>query len=143
MLEKFQRLKNMLYTAEAKNIRISPRKVRLIADAVRGKKLNHALSRLSILNKRASTPVKKTIESAIANAINNFKAKREDLTLKSIVVNEGTMLKRYHFAARGRVRPYKRRTSHIKVVIEGKDIVKVVSKPKIEKEKEEENGSKS
>lgn len=114
----------MLYAAESKNVRMSPRKVRLVADAIRGKKLPFALSRLAVLNKRASTPVKKTIESAIANAINNFKAKKEDLILKSIIVNEGTMLKRFHYAGRGRIRPYKRRVSHIRVVLEGLEVVK-------------------
>lgn len=114
----------MQYIAETKNLRMSPRKVRLIADAVRGKNLSFALSRLTILDQRASTPIKKTIESAVANAVNNFKAKKEDLILKSIIVNEGTMLKRYHYAARGRVRPYKRRSSHIRVILEGKDVVK-------------------
>lgn len=115
----------MQYIAETKNLRMSARKVRLVADAIRGKELPYVLSRLAILDKRASTPLKKTIESAIANAINNFKAKKEDLILKSIIVNEGTMLKRFHYAGRGRIRPYKRRSSHVRVILEGKEVMKV------------------
>lgn len=124
----------MEYIAIAKNIKISPRKVRLVVDSVKKQNLNKTLSVLSLMPKRAAGPVKKVIDSAIANAVNNFKVKREALSIRNILVTEGTSLKRYHFAARGRVRPYKRRSSHIKVILsDGKNIeVKGVQKSREE-----------
>ena len=107
----------MEYIAVAKNIKMSPRKVRLVVDSVKKQNLNKTLSTLSLMPKRAALPVKKAIDSAIANAINNFKVNREALSIRDIIVGEGASLKRYHFAARGRVRPYKRRTSHIRVIL--------------------------
>lgn len=108
----------MQYRAESKNIKISPRKVRLVADSVRELKLAQALVSLSVQNKRAATPIRKALESAVANAVNNFNANRDDLMIKEIMVGEGVTLKRYHYAARGRVRPYLKRTSHIYVTLE-------------------------
>ena len=107
----------MEYIAIAKNIKMSPRKVRLIVDSVKKQNLNKSLSTLSLMSKRAAMPVKKAIDSAIANAVNNFKVNREALSIRDIIVTEGMRLKRYHFAARGRTRPYKRRTSHIRVIL--------------------------
>ena len=107
----------MEYIAVAKNIKMSPRKVRLIADGVKKKNLARALLMLSVMNKRASGPVKKAIESAVANATNNFSAKKEDLSIRDIIIGEGVSMKRFHFAGRGRTRPYKRRTSHIRVIL--------------------------
>src|SRR5690606_22460983 len=101
-----------------KNIKISPRKVRLVADSVRDLRIDQAIASLTVLNKRAADPLRKTLESAIANAVNNFQASRGDLKIKEIMIGEGIMYKRYHFAARGRVRPYLRRTSHIRVILE-------------------------
>ena len=108
----------MEYKAEAKNIKMSPRKVRLVADSIRKMRIDQAIASLTVLNKRAADPLRKTLESAIANAINNFQASRGDLKIKEIMIGEGIMYKRYHFAARGRVRPYLRRTSHIRVILE-------------------------
>ena len=97
---------------------MSPRKVRLVADAIRDLKLEQALISLSVLEKRAADPIRKTLESAIANATNNFSASRGDLKIKEIMIGDGLRYKRYHFAARGRTRPYVRRTSHIRVILE-------------------------
>jgi len=108
----------MEYIAESKNIKISPRKVRLVTEGIKKMTLPTAIMNLNGLNKRAATPIRKTLESAIANAVNNFNAEKNGLTIKEIMVNEGIMYKRYHYAARGRVRPYKKRTSHIRVVLE-------------------------
>ena len=107
----------MEYIAIAKNINISPRKVRLVVASVKKKNLSSANAVLSVMNKRAALPIKKTIDSAIANAVNNFKADKTNLTIRDVIVSEGVSMKRYHFAARGRTRPYKRRTSHIRVVL--------------------------
>ncbi len=106
--------------AISKNIKISPRKVRLVADAVKKEKLPVALAKLYALNKRASGPIKKALESAIANAVHNHQVNKDDLTIKDIIVGEGITYKRYHYASRGRVHPYKRRTSHIRVVLSAK-----------------------
>lgn len=124
----------MEYIAIAKNLRISPRKLRLVADSVKRNKLKNALAALSTLNKRAASPIKKVIDSAIANATNNFKVNREILEIKDIIVTEGTALKRYHFAARGRTRPYKRRGSHVRVILT--DNVKQEARIKIQGEEE-------
>lgn len=110
----------MQYKAISRNIKMSPRKVRLVADEIKKYEIPQALSRLSLLQKRAASPLKKTIESAIANAVNNFKAKKEDLMIKEMQILEGASYKRFHYAGRGRIRPYKRRTSHIKVVLQDK-----------------------
>jgi large subunit ribosomal protein L22 len=107
----------MEYIAIAKNIKMSPRKVRLIADGVKKKKLTVALNSLMVMNMRAAGPIKKAIDSAVANATNNFQAKKEDLSIRDIIIGEGVSMKRFHFAGRGRTRPYKRRTSQIRVIL--------------------------
>jgi len=113
----------MEYIAIAKNIKISPRKVRLVADGVKKKNVNAALSSLTVLSLRAAVPIRKALNSAMANATNNFQAKKEDLVISDIIIGEGTSMKRFHFAGRGRSRPYKRRTSHIRVILsDGRDL---------------------
>jgi large subunit ribosomal protein L22 len=107
----------MEYVAIAKNIKISPRKMRLVVDGVKKQKVANALVSLAVMNKRAAGPLKKVINSALANAKNNFGADMTEITIKDIIVTQGMALKRYHFAARGRVRPYKRRSSQIRVVL--------------------------
>lgn len=113
----------MEYRAVAKNIKISPRKVRLVADSVRKLSLPAALTQLVVLRQRAAIPLKKTIESAIANAANNDNAQKDNLKIKSINITEGITYKRYHFAGRGRMRPYVKRTSHIHITLEDSKIV--------------------
>lgn len=105
--------------AEAKYIRISPRKVRLVVDAIKGLTPQKAVSYLKFVNKRAAAPLSKLIKSAIANAQNNFSLKPEDLKFKEIQVGEGPTLKRWQAVSRGRAHPIMKRTSHIKVVLEG------------------------
>lgn len=125
---------NNLIIAESKNVKISPRKVRLVADAVKKHEIKLALAELSILDKRAAKPLKKTIESAIANAVNNLKLNKDELFIQEINVVEGITYKRYHFAGRGRTRPYKKRSSHIRVVLgtNTKPEVKEIKEPKKE-----------
>lgn len=108
----------MEYTAVAKNIKVSPRKVRLVADSIRDLSISKALTALLVSRKRGAVSLKKVIESAIANAVNNKSAKKDDLKIKMINVTEGLMYKRYHFAGRGRTRPYTKRTSHINIILE-------------------------
>jgi large subunit ribosomal protein L22 len=108
----------MEYIATAKNIKISPRKVRLVADSIRPLTIAKAITQLVVSKKRGATPLKKVLDSAVANAVNNNSAKKDDLKIKSINVTEGIRYKRYHFAGRGRTRPYMKRTSHINIVLE-------------------------
>lgn len=107
----------MQYTAEAKNLKISPRKMRLVVDGVKDMPIVTALATLSVASQRSSGPIKKAIESAMANAVNNGKVSKEDLYIMSLYVNEGIVYKRYHYAGRGRMRPYKKRSSHLSVVL--------------------------
>ncbi len=110
--------------AISKSVRVAPRKVRLVADAIRKLTVSDALTSLSVLNKRGASPLSKTLKSAVANAKNNNKVEITDLTIKTIDVSEAPSFKRYHPSTRGRVHPYKRRGSHIRIVLEKKEEVK-------------------
>jgi large subunit ribosomal protein L22 len=104
-----------------KYIRISPRKVRLVADLVRGKRVEEALSILEYSLKGASLPVEKTIRSALANLMNKEEAKKLDtdsIVISSIVVNEGPVAKRFRPRAMGRATRILKRTSHLTVTLE-------------------------
>ncbi len=126
----------MEYKAIAKNIKISPRKVRLVADAIKSLTPDVALVKLTVIAKRGAGPIEKVIKSAIANAVNNAKAVKENLVIKELYVTEGVTYKRFHFAARGRVHPYKKRTSHITVILEDRVVAPGVKElpAKIKKE---------
>ncbi len=100
------------------SVRVAPRKVRLVADAVRNLSLEDALNALSVIKNRGSVSLEKTLKSAIANAVNNNKLSRENLKIKSIDVLEAPSYKRYHPSTRGRIHPYKRRGSNITIVLE-------------------------
>ena len=131
----------MEYKAENNNVKMSPRKVRLVVDGIKKFDINQSLSYLMLLPNRSAIPVKKTLDSAVANAVNNFKAKKENLFIKSIEVGEGMKYKRFHYAGRGRIRPYRRKTSRIRVVLGDKTEVKKavetkVAKQEVKKEKE-------
>lgn len=98
-----------------RQVRISPKKVNLIAAMVRNKKVTDALDLLHFVPKKAAPILKKVISSAMANAENNFKQEREALYIKEIVVTEGTTLKRGVPISKGRVHPIKKKTTHITV----------------------------
>lgn len=104
--------------AQSQTVRISPRKVRLVAGVIRNKPVVQALETLSLINKRGASVLEKTLKSAFSNAVNNAKLKEDLLTIKSIEIGEGPFLKRYRPSTRGRVHPYKKRSSHIKIVLE-------------------------
>lgn len=103
--------------AKAKYIRISPRKVRLVADLVRGLKLTAALDQLKFSSKHAAKPLQKLIDSAAANAVNNFELDKNNLFIKEVMVDEGPTLDRWMPRARGRATPIRKRTSHINLVL--------------------------
>src|SRR5262249_22189662 len=99
--------------AHARKIQMSPRKVRLVAGLVRGLDVNVADAQLRFLPKGASTPVRKLIASAVANAVHNFKLAPERLFVKRITVDGGPVLKRMRPRAMGRGAAIKKRSSHI------------------------------
>jgi large subunit ribosomal protein L22 len=92
-------------------------KVRLVIDSVRGKNANEALQSLRFINKRAGADVLKLLESAVANAEENFGVSRDDLYVAQIFANEAPTRKWRRFGARGRFKPILRRQSHITVVL--------------------------
>ena len=108
--------------ASATHIRISPRKVRMVVDTVRGKSVSQALSILGFTRKKAALPVQKLLKSAVANAVENGGVNDvETLVIDRIMVDEGPTLKRYMPRARGRATPIRKRTSHIRIMLRERD----------------------
>ena len=107
--------------ATIKNHRQSPRKVRLVADLVRGKKVDRALLILDYLSKKASEPIKGVLKAAAANAKNNFKLDADRLYVKDIRVDEGVTQKRFMPRARGSAYTIKKRSSRIYVALDTKN----------------------
>lgn len=103
--------------AIAKNVRVTPRKARLVMDLVRGKDVKEALGILANLNKAAATPVSKLIKSAAANATNNFGMDADKLYVATIYANDGLRMKRYMPRAKGSASGLVKRCSHITVVV--------------------------
>jgi large subunit ribosomal protein L22 len=104
--------------AMVKYVPMSPRKVRLVIDQVRGLAVDDALAILRFTPKAAAKPVAKVIKSAIANAEENFGLSRGDLYVSQIFADVGPTHKRWKAGARGRVKPRLKRSSHITVVLE-------------------------
>ena len=103
--------------AVARHVRMSPQKVRLIVDQMRGKDAVEALSLLKFMPQRAAKPVYKVIASAVANAEENFGMSREDLYIAEIFADGGPTRQWRRFGARGRFKPILKRSSHITVVL--------------------------
>ncbi len=103
--------------AVAKYIRMSPFKVRLVANAVKGKPVDEALTQLKFMSKAAAGPVAKAIKAAAANAEGNFGLNRQDLYIARIQSDEGPRRKWRRFGARGRFKPIVKRSAHITVVL--------------------------
>jgi len=103
--------------ATALNVRVTPRKTRLVIDLVRGKDVKVALGILANLNKSASEPVSKVIRSAAANAVNNFGMDEDSLYIASIWANDGMRIKRYLPRAKGSASGLVKRSSHITCVV--------------------------
>jgi large subunit ribosomal protein L22 len=106
--------------AKLRFARISPQKARLVADQIRGKKVEHALNELTFSPKKAAAMVKKVLESAIANAENNDGADVDELRVSRIQIDQGPTLKRMHARAKGRGNRIVKRTSHILVGVSEK-----------------------
>lgn len=101
--------------AVLKFVRLSPLKARLVADQVRGRKVDQALNILKFSNQRAAGIIKKVLESAIANAENNNGADVDELKISEIFVDEGPTMKRIRPRAKGRADRILKRTSHITI----------------------------
>lgn len=122
--------------AQLNSLKMTPQKVRLLADLIRGLSVAQALQQLSFSRKHAARPLKKLLESAIANADHNHSLKKEILKVETIFVNEGSTLKRWMPRAMGRATPLRKRTSHITLVLSGEidEVAKKESKKEIVKE---------
>lgn len=106
--------------AVAKTVRIAARKVRLVADLIRGKQVGEAVAILRLTPKAASPVVEKVLKSAIANAEHNFEMDVNNLVVSEAYVNEGPTLKRFRPRAQGRASAINKRTSHITIVVSEK-----------------------
>lgn len=127
----------MASIAIAKGVSIAPRKVSVVAALVRGRSVSDALAILEHTPRRSSTAVAKTIKSAAANAEHNHGYKPTTLVITEISVTAGPRLKRYMPVARGMAHPYQKKTSHIRVIVDGeKREVKAKSAEKAAAKKE-------
>src|SRR5882672_7005404 len=113
----------MAVKAIARGVRMSPRKVGVVAGLVRGRTVADALTILEHTPRRSALDVKKTILSARANAEHNHGLKPDTLNIIAITVTPGPRLKRFRPAAHGRALPFMRRTSHITVIVDGEERV--------------------
>ncbi len=112
----------MQVRAEAKYLPISAQKLRLVADQVRGLNAEQAMVILKFMPKKGADFVSKVLASALANAENNFDLERDEMTVATIMVGGGPMLKRFKAGARGRYKPRLRRTSHLTIILsDGKE----------------------
>ncbi|NPV71778.1 MAG: 50S ribosomal protein L22 [Firmicutes bacterium] len=103
--------------AVARHIRISPTKVRIVANLIKGKKVDEAFAILRFTPKRASVIISKVLKSAVANAENNFEMNGKNLYVAEAIVDQGPTWKRYQPRQRGQAFPILKRTSHITVVV--------------------------
>ena len=111
-------LKDHQAMAIARNIRVSPRKLNLVAQQIRGRKVDHALNVLTFSQKRIAGVVKKTLQSAIANAENNHDLDVDDLVVAEASVGKNLVMKRFHARARGRGAQILKPFAQITIVVE-------------------------
>lgn len=107
----------MLITAQQTNIRQAPRKMRLVANAVKKKGLQGAVANLAVITRRSSLVILKVIKQALANAKTNHQLNPDDLELKEIIVSDGVVYKRMRAVSRGRGFIVRKKTCHVKVVL--------------------------
>ena len=103
--------------AQVKNVRIAPRKMRLIANMVRGKSVQTALDELKFASKRGVIVIEKLLKSAKANAVNNHNMNGDNLVIQEIYVDEGMPLKRIMPRARGKADRFMKKSSHATVIV--------------------------
>ena len=104
-------------TAKLSFVRLSPRRARLVADAIRGKRVEEALNILTFLENKPSVVIKKVLKSAVANAGNKEGMDTDNLTITGMLVDEGPMWKRFMPRAMGRATQIRKKTSHINITL--------------------------
>jgi large subunit ribosomal protein L22 len=124
----------MEFRAHLSYLRIAPRKVRLLAQALVGMRASAALARLTVTPKRSVDPLAKLIGSAVANASKSDR-KADQLTIKSLRVNEGPKLKRYRPRAFGRAAVILKRSSHVTLILDDRETAAKPRSAKTPKEK--------
>ncbi|GKX34319.1 MAG: 50S ribosomal protein L22 [Rhizobiaceae bacterium MnEN-MB40S] len=112
-----RRLKDNEAKAVARTIRVSPQKLNLVAAMIRGKKVDRALADLEFSRKRISETVKKTLESAIANAENNHDLDVDSLIVSEAYVGKSIVMKRFHARGRGRASRIEKPFSHLTIIV--------------------------
>lgn len=120
----------MIIKTKQKYIRMSPRKLRLVARSVKDLKPKEALDQLAFTRKSAANKLEKTIKQAMANAVNNLNIERDSLKFKAIEIEEGPTYKRWRPVSRGRAHSILKRTSHITVILEADKTKKEIEKKK-------------
>lgn len=120
--------------AQLRSLRVGPRKVRLLVDLIRGMNVDDALVQLSFSKKSAAVPLKKLLESAIANA-KEQSMKREGLVIETAYVDEGRTLKRWMPRAMGRATPIRKRSSHVTLILAGEVDAVAATKKQAEADK--------
>jgi large subunit ribosomal protein L22 len=118
MADKTTTIEHKLVKASARYIKVSPQKMRLVADMVRSTPVDVALEQLRFSSKNAALPLAKLINSAVANAVHNFNLKKEDLFIKTLTVDGGPVLMRYRPRAQGQAGAIHKRSSHINIILE-------------------------
>lgn len=119
--EALQQNKKPLVKAHAKNLRISPRKIRLVTNLVKNMRVADALVQLQFTNKKGAEMVSKLLRSAVANAENNFSLKRDQLFIKEITTDMGPVLMRSFPRARGSAFVIRRKMAHVNVILEERE----------------------
>jgi large subunit ribosomal protein L22 len=104
--------------AKATNLRISPRKVRLLLQPLRGRRIDEAVAILRNLPMPVARKVEKIVRSAAANAENNYQLSPDDLRIKAAYADEGTRMHRFRAGPRGRAKPWTRRFAHVTIIVE-------------------------
>lgn len=135
---------NFQVKARLRFLRMSPKKVRLVVNVIKNMPVEEALDQLQHIGKAAAQPLLKLLNSAVANAENNFDLEKKNLIIKKITVDEGPTLKRWKPRAHGRATPIRKRSSHVNLILEDisgqqpkkhksekKEEVKVVSRDEV------------
>lgn len=123
-------------TVQLSRLRISPRKVRLVADLVRGKSVEEARQILKYTVRASAQPLAKLLDSAVANARHNYQLDLDSLKIGQIMVNQGPTYKRFRPESRGRVAPIQKKTSHISLTLIGQSEEPKKKAPVTKKKKE-------
>ena len=100
-----------------KYVRMSPKKLRDVADHIQGKRVSTALDLLKFIPRKSARLILKALQSAVANAENNHDLSSEHLVVRRALIEEGPALRRYRPAARGMAHPFRKRTSHIRIIL--------------------------